>query len=74
MRRRKTMIRVLTVDPLNQLAHPFNQTLDTGLVGNVVILYPVEQLGETPERVCLYCGESRGGEVTDVEELRVGVF
>lgn len=39
----------------------------------IIILNPIQQLGETPERVGLDRGEDGGGEVGGVEEFGVAV-
>lgn len=43
------------------------------LCAYIIILNPIQQLGETPERVGLDRGEDGGGEVGGVEEFRVAV-
>jgi hypothetical protein len=63
----------LTVNALDELTHPFDQSLNAWLLGYVVVLNPVQQLGETPERVGLDGGENRGGEMPHVEHLGIGV-
>lgn len=39
------------VNTLNQFRHPFDKTLNTGLLGDVIILDAVQEGGEAPERV-----------------------
>lgn len=39
------------VNTLNQFRHPLDETLNTGLLGDVIILDAVQESGEAPERV-----------------------
>jgi hypothetical protein len=65
--------RLLTVYPLDELAHPLYQALDTWLLRDIIVLYPIKQLGEAPEGICFYGGKHGRREVGYVELLRVRV-
>ena len=46
--------RRLTINPLTKLPHPPNLPDNPRLRENIIILYPVQQFTETPERIGLY--------------------
>ena len=53
----------------NELRHAFDAALDARLRGDVVVLDPIEQTRETPERIGLDCGEDR-----EREHRRIDLF
>lgn len=59
----------LTIDARAQLPHPRDLTHDAGLGEDVVVLNPVEELGQAPERVGLECFEDGGRESGNVVGL-----
>ena len=70
---RVEMCREWSINACNKLRHPPHTALDPGLRKNVVVLYPVEQPTETPERVRLDCVQCSTREGSGVERFRVRV-
>ena len=61
-----------TIDPLAKLPHSPDLPDDPRLSKDVIILYPVQQLAQTPERIRFDRVEDLGGEEGDVVGLWIG--
>jgi hypothetical protein len=70
---RSKVLRERCVNACNELRHALDAALDTRLRSDVVVLDPVEQAREAPERIGLDCGEDRGRENRGVDFFGVGI-
>lgn len=59
--------KALTVYALDQFRHPLDEALDTRLMRDVIVLYSIKQLRETPERVGFDGSENSRIKVADIE-------
>jgi hypothetical protein len=64
----------LTIDPSNKFGHPPHTSLDTRLSRNIVVLYPVQQTRQTPERICLDGVQHVSRQVRRIVHFRVRVW
>ena len=62
------------IDACHELRHALDATLDTRLCGDVVVLDPVEQTREAPERIGLDRGEDRGREDRGIDFFGISIF
>ena len=68
------MLRERRVDTRDEFRHALDAALYAGLRADIVVLDPIEQTRETPERVGFYGGDDGRGEDRGIDILGIGIW